>query len=144
MNSARTLLTAVAVLIVSWSLAGCGKREVATFPVRGQVTFRGVPLAEAQVVFHCVDGSPQTANKPMAFTDSDGRFHLTSMKSRDGAPPGEYAITVELRDLVVVGEEKVRNGRSLLPERYRVPEKSGLRFRVEKGENETPRIDLVD
>ncbi len=121
-------------------ISGCGERPVPTYPVVGQVFYRGQPLAEAQVVFHCVDDSKQTANRPMAFTDSNGHFALTTMKPGDGAPPGEYAITVELRERVTIGEEPVRNGLSLLPERYRTPEKSGLRFRVEKGENQVPRI----
>jgi len=131
-------------LLLTVALAGCGKRDVPTHPVRGQVHYRGQPVAEARIAFHCVDQSPQAANQPIAITDAQGRFTLTTMKQGDGAPLGEYAITIELRDLITVGEEQVRDGRSLLPERYRTPEKSGLRFRVGKGENEVPRIDIVD
>ena len=130
------------VLLVACVVAGCGPREVPRHPVRGQVFYRKKPLADAQVVFHVVDNSPQAANKPIAITDEQGRFALTTMSRGDGAPPGEYVITIELRELVTVGEEKVRSGRSLLPERYRHLEKSGLRFRVEKGENEVARIEL--
>ncbi len=137
-------LTALVLVVATIVLPGCGKREVPRHPVRGQVFYRNQPLREAQVAFHCADGSPQADSKPIAVTDSEGRFQLTTLKQGDGAPLGEYAITIELRELVTVGEEQVRNGRSLLPERYRVAEKSGLRFRVEKGENQVPRIDVTD
>jgi hypothetical protein len=115
---------------------------VPTHPVAGQVFFRNKPVAEAMVVFHPLSTNAAMPNKPIAYTDSAGNFVLTTMKTGDGAPAGEYAITIELREAVLQGEEKTRSGRSLLPERYRHPDKSGLRYRVTADKNEVPRIDL--
>lgn len=124
-------------------VAGCSKQTVPTHPVSGQVYYRNKPLAEALIVFHALDDSPQSPNKPMAYTDADGNFTLTTLKQGDGAPVGEYAITIDLREAVLQGEEKVRSGKSLLPERYRNPAKA-VRFRVEAGHNRVPRIDVKD
>ena len=81
-------------LVLFWGCAGEGPL---CYPVRGQVTLDGKPLAEAMVVLHPLTGSVVGGQKPIGFTDQDGRFVLTTYQSGDGAPPGEYAVTVEYR-----------------------------------------------
>ncbi|MBI3822329.1 MAG: hypothetical protein HY289_06580 [Planctomycetes bacterium] len=137
-------LCLILVSIAAPCLAGCSRSALATHPVRGQVYYRDKPLAEALIVFHALDASDHAANKPIAYTDSEGKFTLTTMKPGDGAPAGEYAITVDLREAVLVGEEKTRSGKSLLPERYRNVQKAVFKFRVEPGENIVPRLDVKD
>ena len=78
----------------------------------------------------------------MAIAKADGTFDLTTYHSGDGAPPGEYAITVELRGLVTGGEEPVRTGPNTLPAKYAKPESSALKYTVVEGENEIPTIDI--
>jgi hypothetical protein len=94
------------------------------------------------VVFYPLSGEIEGKQKPIAFTDAEGRFALTTLHSGDGAPPGDYAITVELRAARTVGEEVVRDGRNLLPPRYARPQESGLKCQVTEGENELPSIEL--
>jgi hypothetical protein len=68
---------------------------------------------------------------------------LTTVEAGDGALPGEYAITVELRDLRAVGEETVRDGLNLLPPQYADPGSTPLRFTVAAApDNEVPPIQL--
>ncbi len=142
-HRAAALLRAVA-LVVACLLCGCGApRGPACYPVRGQVQQGGKPLAEALVAFYPLDAPPQPFPKPMAHTDGEGRFELMTFVTGDGAPPGRYAITVELRAPRQVGEEIVRDGPSLLPARYARPETSGLNAEVVAGENEIPSI-VVD
>jgi hypothetical protein len=101
------------------------------------------PVAEAVVIFHPVT-TPENEQfpKPLGQTDAQGAFSLTTLKSNDGAPLGEYLITVELRELRQVGEESVRDGRHLLPPRYADPQHSGLRYTVVEGENSVPTLEL--
>lgn len=126
------------VLAALCAVVGCsGTKGPECIPVRGQVTYKGKPIAEATVVLHRVGGDIEGNQKPIAYTAADGTFSLTTMKKGDGAPPGEYAITVELRAPQTIGEEVVRNGPNLLPA------SSGLKFVVQQGENEIPAIILL-
>jgi hypothetical protein len=93
------------------------------------------PVAEAAIVFHPVHADAH-AVRPVATTDAEGRFSLTTVETGDGAPPGEYVVTVELRELREVGEELVRDGRNLLPARYASAATSDLRVTVETQSND--------
>jgi hypothetical protein len=124
-------------------LSGCaGKQGPVSYPVRGNVTLNGKPLAEAFIVLHRIGGDVEGNQKPIAYSSADGTFVISTLKSGDGAPPGEYAITVVLNALTTGGEEPVRNGPNTLPPKYAKPETSGLKFRVTEGENEIPGIAL--
>ena len=46
---------------------------------------------------------------PWPVSIADGTFTFTTFHANDGAPPGEYAITVEFRALQTTGEETIRN-----------------------------------
>ena len=100
------------------------------------------PVAEALVVFHPRGGQAKESLQPQAQTDADGWFELTTLKPGDGAQTGEYAITVELREHRLVGEEFVRDGPNLLPARYTRSDSSDLRYKVVAGRNEVPPLIL--
>ena len=78
----------------------------------------------------------------MARTEEDGRFEISTFGSHDGAPRGEYAITVELRENRMVGEEVIRDGRNLLPPRYSDARQTDLRCEVVAGNNDIPPLQL--
>lgn len=123
-------------LVILLLAGGCSSRsKEPVYPVRGQVLLDGKPLAEAAVVFHRLDEQGRSLT---ATTSADGRFQLTSYEPEDGAPAGQYAITVEHRALVKEGDEMMRTGRNLLPARYADPSRSGLRCSVQAGRNELP------
>jgi hypothetical protein len=136
----RTFWVLVAGLLAA--IAGCGGQAgPECHPVRGQARWNGQPLAEAQVVFHsqtATDSFP----RPIGQTDADGNFRISTFQANDGAPVGEYLITVELRDLRQVGEETIRDGPNLLPERFARPPESGLHFTVVEGENVVPALEI--
>jgi hypothetical protein len=54
----------------------------------------GRPCSNALVVFHPTDKERINDPKPVATTDAEGRFALTTFSKSDGARPGEYAVTV--------------------------------------------------
>jgi hypothetical protein len=116
-----------------------GRRPV--YPVRGQVLVKGKPAFHAQVTFHpVVDNSPEAVH-PVGIVDEEGSFTLTSYKQGDGAPEGEYLVTVQW-----FLATKPRNASAdddyitvnHLPPRYGSTETSGLRATVRKGDNELP------
>ncbi|MEX2112156.1 MAG: hypothetical protein WD845_03175 [Pirellulales bacterium] len=148
MRAARThrwsAIARAAALILACLLSGCREPQGPhCYPVHGQVQQAGKPLAEALVVFYPLDVPPVPFPKPTAHTDGQGRYELTTFTTGDGAPAGRYAVTVELRAPRQVGEEIVRDGPSVLPQRYAQAETSGLRAEVTAGENELPPL-VVD
>lgn len=130
-------------LSVSLFLPGCGGVSgPVCHPVEGKIIYQNQPLAEAMVVFHPVTAPTEKSPQPIATTDGAGRFELTTFKAGDGAPLGEYAITVELREPRQIGEEVVRDGPNLLPLKYALPAETPLRHKVIPGKNEVPEIKL--
>src|SRR5438105_15139802 len=83
------LLAALALLA-----AGCsGRRSVS--PVSGQVFVGKKPAAGAMVTFHPVRDAGGPVYRPNGYADAQGRFALTTYTQGDGAPAGEYVVTVE-------------------------------------------------
>lgn len=82
-----------ATLVMFAGFAGCGGPadiRPAVYPVAGTLLVAGVPAGGAQIAFIPAAGGPC----PVAVTDPDGRFRLTTRTPGDGAPPGEYVVTV--------------------------------------------------
>jgi hypothetical protein len=76
---------------------GCGSKANNFVKVSGIVTLDGAPVADAKVTYY-----PSSGEAPaLGIADSAGRFQLStfdlkSLKSNDGALPGEYRVTVEM------------------------------------------------
>ena len=136
-------LLPVWILLAVIGSAGCSEEVgLEVHPVEGVVLFAGRPVAEARVTFHPRFEAPAWSHLPLAYTDEAGKFRLSTNTQADGAPPGDYEITVELRQSVMIGEEMVREGRHLLPERYCRPASSGLQYCVVEGNNVVPPLEL--
>jgi hypothetical protein len=83
----------------SVALSGCGGPAMA--PVKGRVTFKGLPVKEAAVAFAPVPRSDEDKDpgKPATgFSDADGYFELSTFKPLDGAIVGKHKVTVSLDD----------------------------------------------
>lgn len=142
-NVLSSPLCAAKVVLLAIAVGCSAKTGPACFPVHGTVLLDEKPLAEAMIVLHPAGGDMEGKQKPVAYSDAAGRFAVSTRVLGDGAPPGEYSITVELRAPQTLGEETVRNGPNLLPSRYAQPVTSGLRCTVANSENELPPIDLT-
>ncbi|MBI1322012.1 hypothetical protein GC170_02335 [bacterium] len=106
MRSFSKSIAAIAA-IVTTSLIGCGESEYrhSVFPASGKITRDGKPVANAIVVFHPTDPNTiripegrqgiEIAN-PTTTTDESGAFRLSTYFEADGAPAGEYKVTVIL------------------------------------------------
>ena len=121
--------------------AGCSRSShERVYPVHGQVLLNGKPLPQAIVTFHQQSGSDSAL--PSAQTDAEGRFALTSFEPGDGAPEGEYAIS-----LVCFRTREIRKGdddtaRNIVPARYANAGTSKLSAKIVKGDNQLPPFEL--
>lgn len=125
-------------LLMAVAFVGCSKSEsrLPVHPVTGQVTFNGKPAAGAAVVFH----PKNTATNPtaQAKADAQGNFNLTTYQAGDGAAPGEYAVTVELRPTVTVEGGELGLGQNILPPQYSSPKTTRISVNVAEGVNSVP------
>jgi hypothetical protein len=132
---AAVRLLALAALLVA--VSGCGRsNRLPAFPVRGQVLYQGRPAGEALVIFHPVATAPEFADvRPTARVAADGSFTLTTYQANDGAPAGEYDVTIDWREHTAP-VEGAPPGRSLLPSRYANRQLSKLHAQIKQGTNE--------
>jgi hypothetical protein len=82
---------------VTLALSGCsdgGPKRMKVYPVTGKVLWGGKPADKAMVVFHPLGTNGPRELKPLGVTGADGTYRLTSYVSGDGAPEGEYVVTV--------------------------------------------------
>ena len=85
----------LAVPLLLLTLAGCSPSDPIPVATKGIVKNKaGRPCNGALVVFHPTEKERLNDAKPVATTDPDGRFVLSTFAENDGALPGEYAITI--------------------------------------------------
>ena len=76
---------------------GCNdSRRLETFPVTGTLLVGSKPAGGAHLAFHAVD--QRLISRPVAVTETDGSFRLMTHAADDGAPAGEYIVTIFWRD----------------------------------------------
>jgi hypothetical protein len=135
---ARLRRGAVALAVCGAALlfASCGNgNRLPVQKVRGQVFVEGKPAARALVVFHPLGDGPVKELRPVGHVAPDGTFTLTTYSEGDGAPAGDYAVTVDWRQPTppVDGADP---GPSLIPARYNSPTASNLKVTVAQGPND--------
>ena len=87
-----------------WALAGSGCEErLSVYPVHGKLLIAGMPAGHASVFFY--PKNPGQQRIPVAITASDGTFRLTTLRSGDGAPAGDYDVTVVWPDYTIPRDE---------------------------------------
>ncbi len=130
--------------VAALGLVGCGRgtgESVKVYPVTGKVTVDGKPAPAADIVLHPVAvAQPAVSVRPRARVDADGSFALTSFETKDGAPAGEYKVTVAWTQPVASGRKPVEGDdvprRSLLSKTYADPNTTPLRATVQPGTND--------
>jgi len=134
---------AAATVLVVLGLSGCGSDRVAVYPVRGQVLLDGKPADHAYVVFHPQGGSEEIQKlRPYGRANAEGYFELTTFERRDGAPAGQYKVTVICpgpapgMDPKNPDPELATTGPDRLQGRYADPQKSTISVTVTSGTNE--------
>ncbi len=125
---------------------GCGgSGRPPAIPAGGKVTYKQttVPVG-ALVVFHpaSFDIEKQIGGKPVGKVRADGTFTLTTYEEGDGAPEGEYGVTIDWRgepkpsklSLTSEGNEGLGSGPPRLNPKYSNPQQPFTKVVVKKGE----------
>lgn len=133
---------------------GCGADDYGRLephPVSGQVVINGEPAEGCTVVLVPSDEELKNEVLPGGTTDAEGRFEITTHETGDGAPAGNYGVTIRWEATKWRGmEEELRIdpvqpvGPDRLQGRYSSPEKSGLTAVIKKGENRLEPFRLDD
>ncbi|MBX9579117.1 MAG: hypothetical protein K2X87_02315 [Gemmataceae bacterium] len=110
--------------------AGCGGGGPTVFPVEGRVVYNNQPAVGAVVVFHPADAPGLDAPRPTGRVQPDGTFRLRTDPAGDGAPAGEYVVTVVWPAPADRREGAARQGGDRLRGRYGDPATSQWRVRV--------------
>jgi hypothetical protein len=134
----RIRLLLLALVIV----AGCNSSNEgpSTYPVTGQVTLDGQPVAAADVAFLPSTSTPEAA-PAQAVTDESGRFEVVSLfdqgrTSKAGMTAGTYGIQVTQLKPPPPNAGLSQAPRNTLPQKYASPSTSGLSAKVvPDGEN---------
>ena len=133
--------------IGSFAATGCGSSNNAdrlpVFPTSGSVSIDGQAPAGAFVVLHPKSDYRRAPDgelvRPHGTVREDGTFELTSYKTDDGAPVGEYVVTFELRKCHYSGGD-AGPGPNLIPSKYVKPNTSPVIVTIEAANNGLPPI----
>lgn len=124
------------------ALVGCGDERVPLYPVQGKVLdSQGRPAVGAAVYFHVGSGVNAGAPTPVGQVDENGDFQMRTYVEGDGAPAGDYAVTIiwlppRNTPLDPVGGDQLNGS-------YADANNPKLRFTVEEKEDNTvPTINL--
>jgi serine/threonine-protein phosphatase CPPED1 len=105
-----------------------------THPVEGTLTLDGQPFAGATIAFHRFNKNTEKYNSVCnGRSDEKGRFEMTTYFRFDGAPVGEFVVTVTKAEGVDEEGNPVKN---LLPAKYGTPGKSPLKVTIKDGTND--------
>jgi hypothetical protein len=126
-------------------ILGCGeessfKSPVPVFPTSGKILYQGKPLAGVILIFHSTDVNQKI--KSQATTDNEGKFVATTFKTADGAPEGDYTITLVVpnnesdsaREDAASERQFQKEGLVLFPSKYQNPATSPLKVKVSKNQ----------
>ncbi|MBI3863637.1 MAG: BON domain-containing protein [Planctomycetia bacterium] len=129
--SARQIGAAAGLLLMAWTAYSYATRDgsqVPVYAVTGKVIVDGKPAAGAAVRLHPADRSMTL--QPKGLVGADGVFTLTTYLPADGAPAGDYKLTVEWRQPVDDGSGEFILGPNVLPESYAAPAETPVRVSV--------------
>lgn len=137
-------------LLPLFALAGCGDgAKPPTVPATGTVKYRKTIVpAGALVVFHPTDPAleKRIGGKPFAKVKDDGTFALTSYDEGDGAPEGEYGVTVQWTKAgkgtgFALGDGG-GGGQQMLNPKYGNPQQPFTKVTVKKGDKNEFNFDV--
>jgi len=134
------LLLALAAIVP----ASCSKKteREPVFQVSGKLVDGGNPAGRALMMFHPLDGSARGTLRPVGKVAADGSFRVSTYTANDGAPPGQYAVTVVWPKIPTGASADETEGPDQLEGRCNNPKTSPWHFRVEQKANDLGTLDL--
>jgi hypothetical protein len=101
------------------------------------------PLAGAIVTLYPQGVAEPHATPSKAQTDTTGRFRVGTFADDDGAPAGEYVITVIRYPVQKQGDGGYTAGPNDVPKKYASPKTTDLRVHLDDGKTDIPTLALV-
>jgi hypothetical protein len=134
MRSPFPILPSLATALLGIGLGGCDGGPLPRVLVQGKVCYHGVPLSTGVIVF--IPDAGHGCHGPMAcgLVQRDGSYHLQT-EDQPGVAAGWYRVTVAAVEAATAPGQDLAIPRSLVPEKYRDPDLSGL-VREVKAEQE--------
>jgi hypothetical protein len=135
----------LAVIVCS---AGCSQSDdgrMTVYPVSGKVLVGGRPAEGAEVVFYGAtpDLKGTGTVPPSGTTDENGVFRLRSYEPDDGAPAGNFNVTVFWPEPIPEGvDEEMFQPKDRLKDRFMNPDSSGLTAEIPEGGIDLPPFQL--
>jgi hypothetical protein len=137
------LARAGSVLGVALALAGCGNDgRLPVYPVSGELTINGAPAKGCVVTFVPAEPALVGVVLPTGTVDELGKFELTTYETGDGAPAGDYGVTLLWEATKWAGKDPDRGVDPVvtvrpdrLMDKYASPEQSKLQAKVVAGDN---------
>ncbi|MDY3553327.1 DUF4198 domain-containing protein [Gemmata sp. JC717] len=136
----RPAIIAVAALLI----ASCGgPSRKPTYPTQGKLLINGQPAAGVTVFLHSLDATETEPTRPFATTKPDGTFSLTTTAADDGAPAGEYVVTLLYEPLESPLMRANKGKPPTFDKKYSDPKASPLRVTIQaKPSNELPPLEV--
>lgn len=137
----------VATCVTMMSFPGCGRRtqkSIETYPVSGAIFVNGKPPVRAEIRLKPkvpLQDPLKRSIEPYAIVEEDGSFHVSTYDDADGAPAGQYAVTVVWPLITVDGGEETI-GPDRLGRKFADPNQPVTTIEVVEDENEIPAIQL--
>jgi hypothetical protein len=129
-------------------IVGCGQADdgkVQRVPANGTLLVKSAPAVGARIVLYPKDETLRGTGMPTpgGTTEEDGTFSLTSYEPGDGAPVGDYIVTVVWREEIPEGKSlDTFHPKDRLNGRYASPDKSTLSVSVPEGGGTLPPIEI--
>lgn len=142
-RSLRSLAAWQSIAVIVACLTGCSSQpdwQADAYPTSGTVRINGETAINAFVMFHSLGGDVDVRkSEPWGIVGADGVYHVSTYGDQDGAPLGEYAVTVtwpkNMRD--PYSSDRMSN-------KFASKEKAPLVVTIAPGRNELPPIELND
>jgi hypothetical protein len=134
------LLLAGAFVCTTVGCSDSGPPRAATYPVSTSITYQGKPIPGAFVALHPKEPLADVPT-PRANIGKEGDLKVTTYDTADGAPAGEYVLTIEWYKPIKQGADVVA-GPNVIPRKYASPKTSPVVIKVAEGTTEIPPIKL--
>lgn len=130
----------IAVLLIIALLVGCQQESsLPVYPVSGTLTINGEPARGAILGFHPTQGDlDKRGTIPAGKVKEDGTFVVSTFDIEDGAPAGEYAVTVfwpQFPSRDDPGDDRMRG-------KFALPAKPSTTVIITEGDNTLAPIEL--
>lgn len=144
-----TALFALAVLSV---IVGCAEKpnRLALHPTSGVVQVSGAAVAGVEVTLNPSKATSDAvgALRPHGVTDASGKFSLTTYVANDGAPEGDWMVTLRWPNTELPEDvrKKIESDGDAVPDRlegqFSIPENSPWKVKTGASNSQIPTIDL--